>query len=102
MKIEYAILKDTKKLENVDGGAIFRPINSQEIYLALDITAQNDIFYTDNYAVEDKWLNYQNHTLETYNDLIACVNLNDGDLVFFHKDLEVIELNHKLLIESEN
>ena len=102
MKIEYAILKDTKKLDDVKGGSIFRPTNSQEIFLALDITAQNDIFYTDNYAVENIWLNYQNHTLETYNDLIPCVLLNDGDLVFFHKDLEVIELNHKLLIESED
>lgn len=101
MNIEFTdSIKQHKKLYELEEGFIFRPTNSQKIFIKLDKTALSEMFSNSESRLIDYYENLQGHTFNLYDDLIACVNLIEGQLVFLHTDDMVVELDHKLIIEE--
>lgn len=101
MNIEFGFLtKQHKYLEDLEDGAIFQPINSQRIFMILNKTSGSEIFSNSDSRLLTYWENLQNNVFENYDNLIACAELANGRLLFLHAEDKVIELNHKLIIES--
>jgi hypothetical protein len=93
----------TPKLRELDQGEVFRPKNSQRVYMPTAYTGMDDIF--SNTAFEDYVLNVQNFDFDdcppNADELRACINLVDGTIVFFHLDIEVRVLECELNIVEE-
>ena len=105
MKITYSKgYTPTPKLRSVDQGEVFSPRNSQKVYMATLYTGYDDIF--SDTAYEDYAENIQNFDFDdcppTARELRACVDLSNGEIVFFHLDIEVKVLECELNIIEEN
>ena len=83
-------------------GEVFRPINSQRIYMKAAHTGLDDIFSET--AVEDYYENIQNVELDKdhANHYWACIDISNGNIVFFHRDIEIKPLECELNIIEEN
>lgn len=104
MKITYSkgyTPRPTLKLLNY--GEVFRPTNSQRVYMVTAYTGYDDIF--SNTAYEDYLENVQNFDFDdcppTANELRACIDLSNGKMVFFHLNIEVKVLKCELNIIEE-
>ena len=103
MKITYSKgYTPAPTLRSLEQGEVFRPLNSQKVYMTTEYTGLDDIF--SEIAVEDYYENIQNMELdyEHANLYRACVDLSTGTMVFFHLDIKVRVLEYELnIIEEE-
>lgn len=103
MKIEYVESKKAyPKLCDILAGTVFSPINSREIYIALDKDGISDIFCDSYYTLKRETLKTQDtdDDWDDYGDIIAVVHLDSGTLNFMHKDTKVNPLDCKLAVEE--
>lgn len=101
MKITYSKgYIPTPTLRSLEQGEVFRPENSLKVYMKTAYTGFDDIF--SDTAYEDYAENIQNLDFDTARDLRACVDLSNGEIVFFHSDIKVRVLECELnIVESE-
>lgn len=105
MKITYSKgYTPSPKLRSVEQGEVFRPKNSQRIYMTTMYTGLDDIFSET--AYEDYFDNIQNFDFDncppSADELRACVDLSNGEIVFFHLDTEVKLFGCELNVIEEN
>ena len=105
MKITYSKgYTPTPNLRSLEHGEVFRPRNSQRVYMTTAYTGMDDIF--SNTAYEDYVDNIQSFDFDDCppcaDDLRACVDLSNGTMIFFHLDIEVVVLESELNIIEEN
>lgn len=104
MKVEYVNQSTPIRLEKVQPGEVFRPTNSQHLYIATDRTILDDIFIGD----VDAWYEYienpQNivSTIErgALGDWVVCYDIEFKTLCIMHCATEVYVLNATLQIEN--
>ena len=104
MKVEYVNQAIPIRLEKVNPGEVFRPTNSQHLYIATDRTALDNLFTDD----PDMWYEYienpQNivSTIEygAFGDWVACYDIDFKTLCVMHCATEVYVLNATLQIEN--
>lgn len=101
MKMAYKNKTNTcSTLRTLDQATVFRPRNSRTLYMTTKYTGMDDIF--SNTAYEDYYENIQYHDNEPSADyLCACVELDTGNIVFFHSNIEVEQVECCLVIEEE-
>jgi hypothetical protein len=87
-------------LRSLKLGEVFRPLNSQRIYMTTMYTGLDDIFSDTAYG--EYALNIQTID-DPYNaaELRACIDLENGKIVFFHFDIQVKVLECELNIVEE-
>lgn len=78
-------------LADLSSGDVFRPSNSALHYIKTELDGSDSLLSERDFDLEEGYVNLQNHNWEHYEDIILCVNLNDGEVVFFHKDITVIQ-----------
>ena len=105
MKIVYKDIPAViPRLAEINYGQVFRPTNSQVVYMRLPYTAGAEIFTS-----YDPTLNEYIEPIQVQDDLddkeadefISCVNLRDGLVVFLHRDTKVESLKCELVIKEE-
>ena len=89
-------------LEELPSGEVFRPSNSALYYIKTDIDGSQNILSDDDNKLEDSYVNLQNLDWDKYEELILCVNLTDGEVVLFHKDIIVVRPTNATLEIEEN
>ena len=101
MKISMKDNKNYTELCYIESGELFRPVNSQRVFMRI----WNDM-------VDDCWNECEGHLYDYYenpqdqdlNDIIcegkACVDMATGEIVIFHQDLRVVKLNYVLEVEG--
>ena len=102
MKITYSKgYTPYPKLRELEQAEVFRPKNSQRVYMATAYTGLDDIFSET--AVDDYYENIQNMDFDHDNahHYRACIDLEDGTMVFFHLDIEIRPLESELNIIEE-
>ena len=94
--------KDNKKyieLCYIESGEIFRPVNSQQVYIKLYNEICDDIWNESESRLINFYENPQNQELDNiYEELRPCVDIVTGEIIFFHQDLRVIKLDYTLEI----
>ena len=101
MKISMKDHKNYTELFYIESGDIFRPVNSQTVYLHLASDITDDIWNECDSRLINYFENPQNH--EIGGDMKAlrpCVDMETGELIFFHEDLRVVKLNYLLEVEE--
>ena len=104
MKVKYVNQAVPIRLEKVNPGEVFRPTNSQHLYIATDRTALDRIFVDD----EDAWYEYIENpqyimsTIENgaFGDWVVCYDIEFKTLCIMHCATEVYVLNATLQIEN--
>lgn len=104
MKIEYVNQLVPTRLEKVNPGKVFRPTNSQRLYIATSLTALDNLF-TDNEEVWDDYVdNPQNIATtvyyDTFGDWVVCYDIEFKTICVMHCATEVYVLNTTLQIED--
>ena len=105
MKITYSKgYTPYPKLRSLNAGDVFRPANSQRVYMTTEYGGLDGIF--SDTAFEDYVENIQSFDFDDCppgpRDVRACIDLSDGTIVFFHLDIEVRVLESELNIIEEN
>lgn len=100
MKISTKDPKNYTELFYIESGDIFRPSNSLSVYLRLANDATDDIWSECESRIIDHYENPQNHEVWDMEALIPCVDMETGEIVFFHKDLSVIKLKYLFEVEE--
>lgn len=104
MKIEYVNQLIPTRLEKVNPGKVFRPTNSQRLYIATDLTALDDLF-TDNKEVWDEYADNPQGIMgvveyDTFGDWVVCYDIEFKTICVMHCATEVYVLNTTLQIED--
>ena len=100
MKITTKNTENHVNLWEMDGGEIFRPTNSQRVFMKLWNEINDDIWSDEN-RLYMYYENPQDHYLDNMRkDGVACVNMENGEIVIFHRDLQVVKLNYTLEVEG--
>jgi hypothetical protein len=100
MKVNYVNSVNTTFLNSVEVGALFRPINSLELFIKTVEDASGDLFNECESRLMDYFENPQDNDWEHSYDLILCVSITNGEVVLFHRDLEVVELKASVEVED--
>ena len=100
MQVNYVSTVNTTALNNVEVGGLFRPTNSLELFIKTVEDASGDLFNECESRLMDYFENPQNNDLEHCYDLMLCVNVTNGEVVLFHRDLEVVELKASIEVEE--
>lgn len=104
MKIEYVNQLIPTRLEKVNPGKVFRPTNSQRLYIATDLTALDDLF-TDREDMWDKYIDNPQNIMGTvecdsFGDWVVCYDIEFKTICVMHYATEVYVLNTTLQIED--
>ena len=101
MKITTKNPTNTTALWNIDSGELFRPINSQVVYMKLWNELCDDCW---NECESRLYVLYEDLQDQDVNDITnearACVDIATGEIVFFHKELRVVKLKYTLEVED--
>lgn len=100
MKISIKDHKNYTELFYIESGDIFRPVNSLTVYLKLANDYTDDIWNECDSRIIDYFENPQNHEVGDMRELRPCVDMETGEIVFFHKNLRVVKLNYILEVEG--
>lgn len=100
MKINYANNSNQTNLRYIEDGGVFRPTNSREVYIKTDLNAMDDVFSDLELRLTNFYCALQDLPVDSCEELIACVNLTNGEFVFLHRDLEVEKLDCVLNIKG--
>ena len=99
MKVNYVNTVNTTTLNNVEVGGLFRPINSLELFIKTVEDASGDLFNECESCLMDYFENLQSDDWEHHYELMLCVSVTNGEVVLFHRDLEVVELKASIEVE---
>lgn len=94
--------KKTLCLDELPSGEVFRPSNSALYYVKTDLDASHETLSDCELDLEKSYVNLQNHCWDKYEELILCVNLTDGEVVLFHRDITVVRPTNATLEIEEN
>ena len=101
MKFNYVEPKiDITKVNDIGRGILFRPANSLDLYIKTDMAGYDKIFNECESYLLDFYENYTGNNYEGFNDLVACVCIEDGTLRFLHRNCRVIVVNYELNVEG--
>ena len=100
MKVNYVNTVNTTALNNVEVGGLFRPINSLELFIKTVEDASGDLFNECESCLMGYFENLQSDDWEHCYDLMLCVSVTNGEVVLFHRDLEVVELKASIEVEE--
>lgn len=105
MKANYKNNDASITLMLLDYGELFYLANSrsQTIYMKTSCDASETLFNECSSRLLDYYLDdydTQDYCYQEPCDLIVCVNINSGDIVLLHEELEVVELKYNLEIEN--
>lgn len=109
MKVNYIDKNNTTTLKLIEVGALFRPINSIDLYIKLDTVADSRLFKSsnstviwDNVAVGYDGENFngkEEFELEhEYSELILCADVITGEIYFLYENIKVESLKCELLV----
>lgn len=101
MKITTKDHKNYTNLVYIESGEVFRPVNSQRIFMKLYSEYNDDCWNECESRLMDYVENPQN--LEIVNgieDTRPCVDMTTGEIVFFNRDLRVVKLNYIMEVEG--
>lgn len=104
MKVKYANPLVPIRLGKVNPGEVFRPTNTQHLYIATDRTALDRIFVDD----EDAWYEYIENPQNivslvengAFGDWVVCYDIEFKTLCIMHSATEAYVLNATLQIEN--
>lgn len=104
MKFNY-VSKESKAIHlgDLESGTVFRPKNSQELYMVCDYTAEDEIFDSE---TAKNWIqNIQNFDFDdvppTEEEIHCGIHIRSGSLEFFHKNIVVIPLEAELTVVED-
>ena len=100
MKVNYKNNTNTCSLDSLGCGSLFRPINSQELFIKTEEDASGDLFNECESRLMDYYINLQCINYERPWELMLCVNVTNGEVVLFHRDMEIVILNATIEIEE--
>ena len=101
MKITFKDNKNQTELCYIESGGIFRPVNSQQVYMKLYNEACDDCWNQCESRLFNLYENPQDQELnDMYTETRPCVDMVTGEIVFFHQDLRVVKLNYILEVEG--
>lgn len=99
MNVNYTSKEIRSPLATIKYGAVFRPHNSSEIFIKTCGSGNDDLFNDCESRLMEYYENLQGNTYNTPSELILCVSPS-GELVLFHRYMEVVELNATLMVEE--
>ena len=101
MKISTKDNKNYTELCYIESGELFRPVNSQQVYMKLYNEACDDCWNQTESRLYNFYENPQDQELnDIYVDTRPCVDIVTGEIVFFHQDLRVVKLKYNMEIEN--
>lgn len=111
MKVNYIENHNTTTLQLVEVGSVFRPTNSQELFIKLDRNAESEIF-SDRYDVlwqnfiggyiDEDFVNQDEFDMNhDYTELILCANIVTGKIYFMYENIRVDLIKCELLVEEK-
>lgn len=113
MKINYVSKIEQPKftLNDIKVGELFRPVDSRMVFMRLDRDG-NDDFLTNQCSVlwESMFNGYIGEDFDdrdefednhSYDDLILCVDMDDGSVCLIYKGIEVEKLNAEIQIVED-
>jgi hypothetical protein len=101
MKISRKDHKNYTELFYIESGDIFRPVNSQTVYLKLYNDMSDDCWNDSESRLDNYYENPQDHEVnDIYDETVPCVDMVTGEIVLFHKNLRVVKLNYVLEVEG--
>ena len=101
MKISTKDHKNYTELWYIKSGEVFRPVNSQQVYMKLYTEARDDCWNECESRLYDYYENPQNQELsDIYDQARPCVDMTTGEIVFFHNELRVVKLNYTMEVEG--
>ena len=101
MKISTKDHANYTNLFYIESGEIFRPVNSQQVYMKLYNDYTDDCWNECESRLFDYFENPQNHEIVNgIEDTRPCVDMTTGEIVFFHQDLRVVKLKYIMEVEG--
>jgi hypothetical protein len=100
MEVNYKSKEVRSLLARVSYGQVFRPANSLEVFIRTCGSADDDLFNECDSRIAEYYENPQDLDWDTPSELILCVKVSDGELVLFHREMEVVELDAVLEVEE--
>jgi hypothetical protein len=101
MKISIKDHKNYTELCYIESGEVFRPVNSQQVYMKLYNETCDDCWNQSESRLFNLYENPQDHEVENiYEETRPCVDMVTGEIIFFHQDLRVVKLNYVLEVEG--
>ena len=101
MKITTKDHKNYTNLIYIESGEVFRPVNSQQVYMKLWNELGDDCWNECDSRLYDYYENPQDRDFNDVRDEIrACVDMVTGEIVLFHRDLRVVKLNYIMEVEG--
>ena len=105
MKINYErTVPITPRLNEVRPGELFRPTNSESVYLRTNAYGSNDFTSDKDQPLrkifEDLQNAYDEDECLDYEALVFCINVETGKLILLDADLKVEKLIGELLIKE--
>lgn len=101
MKITTKDQKTYTELCYIESGEIFRPMNSQQVYIKLYNESCDDCWNENESRLYNFYENPQDQEVnDIYDETRPCVDMVTGEIVFFHNNLLVVRLNYLLEVEE--
>ena len=101
MKMTIKSTKNATHLWNIDSGELFRPVNSQKVYMKLWEELSENCWNENESRLYDYYENPQNHDVDDiHREGRACVDMENGIIVIFHKELQVVKLKYTMEVED--
>lgn len=97
--------KDNKNCVNlweIDSGEVFRPVNSQRVFMKLWNELTDDCWNECESRLFDYYENMQDQELleDIRDEGRACVDMATGEISIFHRDLRVVKLKYAMEVEG--
>ena len=101
MKFTTKNTENYMRLWGIDGGELFRPTNSQRAYMKLSHEITDGIWNECESRLYMYYENPQDQYLDNMSqDGVACVDMESGEIVIFHRDLQVVRLKYTMEVEG--
>ena len=100
MKLNYRNTIESITLDQIGYGELFRPINSQRIFMKTAHEASEDLFNECESLLMDYYENPQSKNWDSPYSIIACVDMSSGQIVLFNLEIQVIQLSYALEVED--
>ena len=102
MKITTKDHKNYVNLYDIDSGEVFRPVNSQLVFMKLWNELSDDCWNECESRLFDYYENPQEQDFleDICDEGRACVDMATGEIVIFHRDLRVVKLKYTMEVEE--
>ena len=93
--------KNYTELFHIESGEVFRPVNSQQVYMKLWNELCDDCWNECDSRLYDYYENPQDRDFnDVREEARACVDMVTGEIMLFHRDLRVVKLNYIMEVEG--